>query len=148
MKGLALMTLGTTARKVEVYAPGDPSLECMRYPCSKGSIDIAIASVSCLDPRHIHIQIISNPSSSALALCIESTGQSPCRPSFQGHKPFRHPSSCRKLPLGRSNLGVRCPGVATEEGCHGGPSSCDEDQHAGSAAMPAAERVVKPGFVP
>ena len=47
-----------------------------------------------------------------------------------------------------NNLGVRCPGVATEEGCHGGPSSCDEDQHAGSAAMPAAERVVKPGFVP
>ena len=53
-----LMTLGTRARKVEVYAPGDPGLECMRYPCSKGSIDIGIASVSCLDPWHIHIQFL------------------------------------------------------------------------------------------
>ena len=38
---------------------------------------------------------------------LKSIGQSPYRPSFQGHKAFRHPTSCRKLPLSRSTSWVR-----------------------------------------
>ena len=91
------MTLGTRARIVEVNAPDDPSLECMRYLCSKGS------SVSCLDPRHVHVR----PSSTIFGPALRSTGQSPCRLSCQGQKAIRHPTSCRKLPLGRSTSWVR-----------------------------------------
>ena len=110
MEGLALMTLGTTARKVEVYAPGDPSLECMRYPCRKGSIDIAIASVS-MPGCPWRYQQYREPIPHSISfgpVLMSSTVTKPVQADypFQGHKAFRHPSSCRKLPLGRSTTWV------------------------------------------
>ena len=41
---------------------------------------------------------ISVPLRSSLPLPPEGTGQSPCRPSFQDHGPFRHPDPCQALP--------------------------------------------------
>ena len=42
----------------------------------------------------------------ALWPCASGQWAKPCRPSFQGHKPFRHPNPCGKLPLDRSTAWV------------------------------------------
>ena len=85
---------------VKVHAPCDPSRWCMRYSGSKG------CCLSCLDPRHVHIC----PTTIIPAAAPKGSGESPCRPSFQDHGPFRHPDPCQALlqsdgsPVARAHL--------------------------------------------